>query len=45
MNEVFMHSLEIMAKGMGGIFVVMLIIFLAIKALTYFGKPKVNDEN
>ncbi|MEG2017953.1 MAG: OadG-related small transporter subunit [Clostridium sp.] len=43
MNEVFMQSLEIMVKGMGGIFVVMLIIFLAIKALTYFGKSNSED--
>lgn len=40
MNEVFIKSIEIMIKGMGGIFAVMLIIFAAIKLLTYFGKPK-----
>ncbi len=33
--DVFMESLVIMVKGMGGIFVVMLIIFLAIKGLNY----------
>ncbi len=31
--EAFMESLIVMGKGMGGIFVVMLIIFLAIKGL------------
>ena len=45
MNEVFIKSLEIMVKGMGGIFVVMLIIFIAIKLLTYFGKTKINNED
>ncbi len=29
--DVFMESLVVMAKGMGGIFIVMFIIFLAIK--------------
>lgn len=42
MNETFLITLDIMAKGMGGIFVVMLVIFAAIKALTYFGQPKNN---
>jgi len=32
----FIQSLEIMWKGMGGIFVVMLIIFVFIKGLIYF---------
>ncbi len=32
-TEVFMESLVVMVKGMGGIFVVMLVIFLAIKGL------------
>jgi len=36
--DVFMESLVIMVKGMGGIFVVMLIIFLAIKGLSYLFK-------
>ena len=36
--DVFMESLVIMVKGMGGIFVVMLIIFLAIKGLGYLFK-------
>ena len=45
MNEVFIKSLEIMVKGMGGIFVVMLIIFIAIKLLAYFGKPKLNNKD
>lgn len=45
MNEVFIKSLEIMVKGMGGIFVVMLIIFIAIKLLAYFGKSKLNSED
>ncbi|WP_346928687.1 OadG-related small transporter subunit [Clostridium sp.] len=31
--DVFMESLVVMGKGMGGIFVVMLIIYLSIKAL------------
>jgi len=31
--DVFMESLVIMGKGMGGIFVVMLIIYLSIKGL------------
>ncbi|MEG1256561.1 OadG-related small transporter subunit [Clostridium sp.] len=33
--EAFKQSLEIMWKGMGGIFVVMLIVFVFIKGLTY----------
>lgn len=36
--DVFMESLVIMGKGMGGIFVVMFIIFLAIKGLGYLFK-------
>lgn len=43
MNEVFIKSLEIMAKGMSGIFIVMLVIYGAIKLLTYFGQS--NSEN
>lgn len=42
MNETFLTTLDIMVKGMGGIFVVMLVIFAAIKALTYLGQPKNN---
>ncbi|MEG0307273.1 MAG: OadG-related small transporter subunit [Clostridium sp.] len=34
--DAFIQSLDIMWKGMGGIFVVMLIVFVFIKALTYF---------
>ncbi len=45
MNEVFIKSLELMVKGMGGIFAVMLIIFIAIKLLSYFGKSKLNSED
>lgn len=45
MNEVFIKSLEIMVKGMGGIFVVMLIIFLAIKLLTYIGQERPDNED
>ncbi|GEM_PF-6407809 len=40
MNVVFMQSLEIMLKGMSGIFVVMIIIFIAIKAIVFLGKDK-----
>lgn len=36
--DVFMESLVIMVKGMGGIFVVMLIIYLSIKVLSYLFK-------
>lgn len=38
--DVFMESLVIMGKGMGGIFVVMLIIYLSIKGLGYLFKGK-----
>lgn len=44
MNEVFIQSIEIMLKGMAGIFAVMLVIFLAIKLLNYFGQPKFNSK-
>ena len=39
-TEVFMQSLVVMAKGMGGIFVVMLVIFLAIKVLGMISNDK-----
>lgn len=45
MNEVFIQSLGIMVKGMGGIFAVMLVIFFAIKLLSYFGQPKFDNED
>lgn len=45
MNEVFIQSLEIMLKGMSGIFVVMLIIYIAIKAMVFFGKDKDEVKN
>lgn len=44
MNEVFMQSLELMLKGMGGIFVVMLIIYAAIKALVFIGKDTSKES-
>lgn len=39
-TEVFMESLVVMVKGMGGIFVVMLVIFLAIKGLSLISNGK-----
>jgi Na+-transporting methylmalonyl-CoA/oxaloacetate decarboxylase gamma subunit len=36
--DVFMESLVVMAKGMSGIFIVMFIIFLAIKGLGHLFK-------
>lgn len=44
MKEVFIDSLVIMVKGMSGIFIVMMIIYLVIKILTYFGQANSQDK-